>query len=246
MAQRGRFGWALAAAAAAGLIGVAWLLRPGLFTAAWGALSGGSLEELAAYVRAFGLWAPVVSVGLMVLQSLIVPLPGSLVSAANGAVFGVWWGALLSWVGALAGATVSFWLARRFARDLVLRRIDPSWMRWAGRLAGRRGFWVVLLGRLTPGLSFDLISYVAGLSQIGYGHFMLATAIGIIPGVVIFNLFGNDLVHSGDNAWRLALLVVLCLAGLLVGRWWLARANAPDGLPGDEPDGAQERRPNLE
>lgn len=62
-----------------------------------------SPDEAATVLRGFGLWTPLVSILLMVLQSVLSPLPGSLVAAANGALYGIWWGTLLSWIGGMAG-----------------------------------------------------------------------------------------------------------------------------------------------
>jgi hypothetical protein len=74
--------------------------------------SAASPDEAAAILREFGWWTPLVSVLLMVLQSVLAPLPGSLIAAANGAIYGIWKGTLLSWVGGMAGGLVTYALGR--------------------------------------------------------------------------------------------------------------------------------------
>jgi uncharacterized membrane protein YdjX (TVP38/TMEM64 family) len=185
---------------------------------AWGVLSGNSLAEIAAYVRGFGFWAPLVSLALMVLQTIIVPLPGSFVTAANGAIFGVWWGTLLSWLGGLLGGSVAFWIARTVGGQFVQRWVGSGEQAWASRLSQSNSFWAVLIARLIPGLSFDIISYLAGLSTMSYPRFLLATAIGMLPGTFAFTLFGSDLAYASENAWRLSLLGLFGVVMALVGR----------------------------
>jgi uncharacterized membrane protein YdjX (TVP38/TMEM64 family) len=82
-------------------------------------------------------------------------------------VFGSFWGALISWIGALMGALTSFYIARLF-RNVALRKIvrnqkTVEFIRHAGE---KRGFYVILISRLLPFISFDIISYMAGLSGI--------------------------------------------------------------------------------
>jgi uncharacterized membrane protein YdjX (TVP38/TMEM64 family) len=185
---------------------------------AWNLLSGESLADIATYVRGFGPWAPLASLALMVLQTIIVPLPGSFVTAANGAIFGLWWGTLLSWTGGLLGGSVAFWIARSLGGQFVERWVGNNERAWAQRLSQGNGFWAILIARLIPGLSFDIISYLAGLSTISYPRFLLATAIGMLPGTFAFTLFGSDLTQASENAWRLSLLALFGVVAALVGR----------------------------
>jgi uncharacterized membrane protein YdjX (TVP38/TMEM64 family) len=208
----------LLALALAALLGREWL------AAAWRALDAGSIAAVAAYVRGFGAWAPILSLLLMLLQTLVAPLPGSAVAAANGVVFGLWWGTLLSWAGGMLGATAAFWLARKLGRGFVERRLGSEHLERLDRAGAAEGFWVILVARLTPLVSFDLISYLAGLSAIGFGRFLLATAVGMLPGTFAWTALGHDLAQAQTTAWRLSLLALLAVVALLAGRWWKRRA----------------------
>ena len=95
--------WRSAGLTLAALLIPAALAWSGWLQAAWRTLNADSIAGVAAYVRGFGLWAPAISLLLMLLQSVIAPLPGSIVAAANGVIFGVWWGTLLSWAANSAG-----------------------------------------------------------------------------------------------------------------------------------------------
>jgi uncharacterized membrane protein YdjX (TVP38/TMEM64 family) len=208
---------------AALLLALVVLLRPAWLVAAWDALDVGSIAAVAAYVRGYGVWAPVLSLLLMVLQTVIAPLPGSAVAAANGVIFGIWWGTLLSWTGGLLGATIAFWLARWLGRDVIARRLGAGRLARLDQAGAAEGFWIVLITRLTPLVSFDLISYLAGLSRIGFGRFMLATAIGMLPGTFAWTALGHDLAQAQTTTWRLSLLALFAVVAALAGRWWRRR-----------------------
>ena len=221
--------WAVLLIVAALLI-LATLAWTGWLQAAWRALNADSIAGVAAYVRGFGLWAPVISLLLMLLQAVIAPLPGSIVAAANGVIFGVWWGTLLSWVGGLLGATADFWLARLLGQRVVERWFSRARLERIEAIGESQGFWLVLLARLTPLVSFDLISYLAGLSAISFGRFMLATAIGMLPGTFAWTALGHDLALAQTTTWRLSLLALFAVVAALAGRWWRQRvARAMEG-----------------
>lgn len=220
-----RWIWAaLAAIALALLLGRDWV------AAIWQAFSVESMNEVTAYLRGFGVWTPLMSLLLMVFQSVIAPLPGSMVAAANGIVFGIWWGTLLSWVGGMLGAAVSFGLARWLGQDAVARLVGRARLDRANELSKRDGFWIVLAARLMPLVSFDFVSYLAGLSQMRFSQFLLATAVGMLPGTFAWTAIGHDLAQAQTSTWRLSFLALFAVAALLGGRWWLGRNRVRLGL----------------
>lgn len=208
----------------AAVLGAAVLALPALRAA----LSADSIAAAAAALRGFGVWAPLASLALMVLQAVVAPVPGSLLVAANGVIFGLGWGALLSWAGGLLGASASFWIARRFGQAAVARLGGAAGAAWLERISRPDSFWFLLAARLIPLLSFDAISYLAGLSGMSYPRFLLATAVGMLPGTLAWTALGHDLALARQATWRLGAAGLLALAGLLAARWWLRR-QAPDG-----------------
>lgn len=153
------------------------------------------------WLRAAGPAAPVVGVGLMLVQTLVSPIPFAVVVMAIGAVFGPWWGALISWVGAILGATLAYWLA--FAG---LKAHFPR-VRQLGFLA--------LLGiRLVPGVSVDLISYGCGAAHVPFPTFLFSTLFGLIPRTLAFSLFGHEL-WDNPRQGLLLLGVLMPMIGLI-------------------------------
>jgi uncharacterized membrane protein YdjX (TVP38/TMEM64 family) len=163
-------------------------------------LIAGNLDQVIKLIRSWGVAAPLMSVLLMITQAIVSPIPAFLVTAANGMVFGKFWGALISWFGALLGALTSFYIARLF-RNVALRKIvrnqkTVEFIRHAGE---KRGFYVILLARLLPFISFDIIGYMAGLSGIRPWAFILATALGMLPATIIYTFIGHEIPVMEEN-----------------------------------------------
>lgn len=160
-------------------------------------LARGDIGYVRDYLRGFGVWAPVVSAVLMILQSIAAPLPAFVVTFANGLLFGWAWGALLSWSSAMGGAALCFWLARALGRPAVERLAGGSTgLEVSDLFFQRYGDRAVLIARLLPFVSFDIISYGAGLTSMGFWRFFIATGIGQLPATIVYSYLGQNLTGS--------------------------------------------------
>ncbi len=180
-------------------------------------LSKGSIDDVVSLIQSWGVFAPLFSILLMIIQAVAFPLPSFLVTLANGIVFGIFWGAFISWVGAMAGAVVAFLLARILGEKFVRKRYknEKSWNK-IDQISGKYGFRVVLIARLLPFVSFDFISYAAGLSRMKIGIFLISTGIGMLPATIVYSTVGNE-IHklSAYNdkffTYSMAIVVVVIL-----------------------------------
>ncbi|WP_112323751.1 TVP38/TMEM64 family protein [Oceanibium sediminis] len=175
-----------------GLLGV-WQFAPSVFTEPRDLLEPERLEKLVA--RA-GLWGPVVIVTLMTLAVVASPIPSAPIALAAGAAYGHAWGTVQVVIGAELGALIAFGLARLLGHDALRRvfgdRVD------AGLLGSQAALTAtVFASRLMPFVSFDMVSYAAGLSRLHAWRFALATLAGIIPASFLLAHFGGEAV-SGD------------------------------------------------
>lgn len=167
-----------------------------------------TVDSVAAAVREAGAWGPAASVALMVLHSFL-PFPAELLAMANGRIFGLPLGLLLTWAGAMLGALAAYGLARWLGRPFV-RRVVPErhwrkveeWTEWGG--AGG-----LLLVRLVPVISFNLVNYAAGLAGIGWWRFAWTTALGILPVTAAAVLAGSHMPRAPWWVWGLSALAVL-------------------------------------
>lgn len=167
-------------------------------------------------VDAAGPWGAAVFVAGYAVLCLL-PAPKALLTALGGVLFGLWLGALLSWVAALTGAAAAFGLGRVLGRDAV-DRLTRGRLERADQLLAHHGFGAVLAARLTPVLPFTVINYAAGLTGVQWRHYVLGSAIGMVPGSLAYAALGA----WGADPWGIfagvAVLVALVALGGLLGR----------------------------
>lgn len=175
--------------------------------------SSASVETIMGYIRSFGGWAVLVSFLLMMFQSLIAPLPAFLLTFANAAVFGWWQGAILSWTSSMAGAALCFFIARVLGRDVVEKITGKGAVKTVDVFFERYGKNAILICRLLPFVSFDFVSYAAGLTGMGFWGFFLATGIGQLPATIVYSYVGGMLT-GGTKTFVYALMIIFSLAAL--------------------------------
>ncbi|MFQ5692808.1 MAG: TVP38/TMEM64 family protein [Nitrospinota bacterium] len=193
-------------------------------------LSTGDVHALKTYLLSFGLWAPVISALLMILQAIIAPLPAFLITMANGMLFGTLWGGLLSWASALVAALVCFFIANALGRPVVERFVSKRGLHIADHFFESYGKYAVLVARFIPVVPFDPISFGAGLTKMPLRDFALATGIGIIPATIIYASLGENMGSKGPWLWAAVAISVL-LAGSLTLRVILRRRFSSDDGP---------------
>lgn len=157
---------------------------------------GALVPELTAYVQSLGTWAPLVFI-LVYLLATVAFVPGSLLTLAAGAMFGLLRGTLYVMLGATLGASAAFLVARYLARKTVARRLTAS-PRFAAldTALGREGRRIVLLLRLSPLFPFNLLNYLLGVTKVSFLDFFIAS-IGMLPGSLLYVYYGRV---AGDVA----------------------------------------------
>ena len=174
------------------LLGV-WLIAP---TALAEVREWFAPERLETLVARAGPWGPVLIVALMTIAVVASPIPSAPIAMAAGAAYGHVWGTVQVVIGAELGALIAFGLARVLGHDAV-RRVFGDKLD-AGLLGSQTTLTLtVFASRLMPFVSFDMISYAAGLSRLHAWRFALATLAGIIPASFLLAHFGGEAV-SGD------------------------------------------------
>ncbi|MCI6000421.1 MAG: TVP38/TMEM64 family protein [Finegoldia magna] len=172
-------------------------------------------DVVVAYLRSYGKQAAVVSFILMVLQSIAAPIPAFLITLSNAAIFGWVKGAMLSWSSAMAGAALCFFLARALGRDAVERLTNKGAMESVDVFFERYGKYAILICRLLPFVSFDFVSYGAGLTNMGFWSFFIATGIGQLPATIVYSYVGGTLTGGAQKLF-LGLLTLFALS-IMIG-----------------------------
>jgi uncharacterized membrane protein YdjX (TVP38/TMEM64 family) len=172
----------------------------------------GDLEGLKTYLLSFGEWAPVIAGLVMVFQAVVAPLPAFVPALANGLLFGAFWGTMLTWSTSLIGAVICFYIARSLGRPAVEKLVSSRAMDSVDRFFKRYGNNSILIARLIPLFSFSAISYVSGVTSISFQGYFWATAVGILPGTIVFCVLGNNMTDLVRFIWY----AVTGIAALLV------------------------------
>lgn len=219
---------------------IAWLREHGskfVALAFWLLLAGGywwyarandltvaaSIRQLA-FVLTDSAYGPLIYIAFYILRPLIF-FPATLITVLAGFLFGPAAGIAYTIIGSNSSALLAFFVGQYFGRGLLEAEEGTGLMqRWTGRLR-ENSFETVLLMRLLF-LPYDAVHYVAGFLRIDWKAFILATAIGSIPGTISFVLLGAsfgtlDQLLKGEislNPWALGASVALILASLALSR----------------------------
>ncbi|MEO7300081.1 MAG: TVP38/TMEM64 family protein [Verrucomicrobiota bacterium] len=170
---------------------VAGLLLIGLFVASRFLPFGEWITAFTGWVKdhgAFGI--AVFVVGYIV--GTVAFFPGSLMTLATGAVFGLFWGTVVASFSATTGAALSFLIARYLARGAIEKRAKNNEKFTAIDSAiGEQGWKIVGLLRLSPLIPFNLSNYFFGLTKIKFWPYVLASWIGMLPGTFLYVYLGH-------------------------------------------------------
>lgn len=146
----------------------------------------------------------------------IIPFPAEFPAMLNGMLFGPLVGTLISWSAGLIGAHVSFELSRRCGRPLVARFVRAETLDRADRLVLASGALGLLLLRLTPVVAFTAINWAAGLTTLRRWTFLWTTAVGILPGAILFTVSGSGVAALSRRHPALGVALLAFLIGLAV------------------------------
>jgi uncharacterized membrane protein YdjX (TVP38/TMEM64 family) len=151
---------------------------------------GARLPDFAARVNSLGVWGPVVFI-LGYAVAVVAFVPGSVLTIAAGAIFGLGAGVLYAFAGALLGETAAFLVARYLARGMVEARIQRS-PRFAAvnEAVAAKGRRIVFLLRLSPVVPFNVLNYALGVTRVRLVDYLIAS-IGMIPGTLLFVYYGT-------------------------------------------------------
>ena len=153
----------------------------------------GNFDDMREFIARYGKWAMAISALLMIFQSIAAPLPAFFITLTNANLFGWWQGCILSWASSMAGAALCFWIARILGRDVVERICTKGALLSIEDFFAKYGKRCILVARLLPFISFDIVSYAAGLTAMDFWGFFVATGVGQMPACIVYSYVGGML-----------------------------------------------------
>jgi len=157
---------------------------------------GAYVPQFALWVNSLGVWGPVVFI-VSYAVAAVAFVPGSLLTLAAGAIFGLSKGVLYVFVAAVLGSSAAFLVSRHLARAVIEQRVAGS-ARFAAidRAVSAQGRKIVFLLRLSPVFPFNLLNYALGLTKVRFVDYLIAS-VGMIPGTLLYVYYGK---LAGDVA----------------------------------------------
>lgn len=180
-------------------------------------------ELFRAWVESHGVWGPVAYAAMVFLQVIVAVIPGEPLEIVGGYAFGAWWGTVLCLIGAALGSAAVFALVRRWGAPLVEVFFPPEKLerlRFLRRTSPKRTAVLWLIFTL-PGTPKDLLSYFAGLTDLGWGAWMLIATVGRLPSILTSTVGGDALGEANYTLAIVAFALALAVAG---GGWLVYRA----------------------
>ena len=150
-------------------------------------------------------------------------VPGTLLTALGAALFGAYWGFAYVWVGAMAGATASFWIGRTLGREFAVSLIGDRLKKYDDAIE-HNGFATVLYLRLIY-FPFTPLNFGLGLTKVRFWDYFVGTGLGIIVGIFIFTFFVSTLkeIWAGGNWGQLLSFNVFFSVGLFVFSFFIPK-----------------------
>jgi len=157
---------------------------------------GAYIPQFATWVNGLGFWGPLVFI-LGYALAVVCFVPGSVLTLAAGAIFGLRAGVVIVFAAAVLGSSAAFLVSRYLARRAIEQRIAGN-PRFAAidRAVGAQGRKIVFLLRLSPVFPFTLLNYALGLTRVSFADYV-AASIGMLPGTLLYVYYGK---LAGDVA----------------------------------------------
>ena len=186
---------------------------------AYDLVRSGDREELQRWVRGFGFWGPLLIFAMMLAQTLLAFIPSLLVMVVAVLAYGPVWGGLISWGGLVLAAALAYAIGRTLGPVTVDRLIGHGAEQKLESFVERYGMWGVVAARISPALSTDAVSYVAGLLRMGFHRFILATALGILPLATLISVLGEEIDRLRNGLiWVSVVSLLAFIAWVMIDR----------------------------
>jgi uncharacterized membrane protein YdjX (TVP38/TMEM64 family) len=172
------------------------------------------IDALIAYIRSYGPYAMLISFFTIVFINLVAVLPNIFILAANGIIFGIVEGTLISWLAESVGVIISFFVMRYLLRDYAHQLIVKNQgLKALDQFSGEKGFIIMIFARAIPFVPSGIITALGALSSISVKDYILATLIGKLPSAAIEVMLGHDLASYREHEMRLTILLLIAGVG---------------------------------
>lgn len=154
---------------------------------------------------------------VMIVQTLIAPIPSEALLMFAGAVMPLQDVLVFGGLGLIVGSVIAFYIARKGGRPIVVKLLGEKWTKLMDDWVTTNGTKAILLTRVVPIIPFDLVSYVSGITPLKFQNYLAATILGAIPRIIFFayvgSLMGEFFVSLGGT---LEIIFAIGIIGFIV------------------------------
>lgn len=184
---------------------------------AWDVLTSENQKRVEEWVRQFGFWGPLVIVLVMILQMFLLVIPSPLLMIVTILAYGPVLGSAIILASIACASSVGYAIGAYFGPPVVEKILGEKGEKKIESFIDDYGFWTVIVTRLSPFLSNDAISFVAGMLRMGYWRFIGATLLGITPLTLFMAYLGEEIDRLKTGLiWG----SVICMIGFGLFVWW--------------------------
>lgn len=195
-------------------------LDPTFYPTIYHLSQSGDLHGTICYLKSFGIWAAFMSFFIDVVINIVGFLPSIFISTANGLVFGLFWGTIISWLAETVGVIISFYVMRTLFRGMAKHIIEKS--QTLTNLDAHESWQAMAIARAIPYMPNGLVTAVGALSSMTFRSYALGCLIGKFPSVALEVILGHDMVNFEEHSLRLTIIIVL-VSAVYGGLWWFMK-----------------------
>lgn len=174
------------------------------------------------WIQQFQIIGPLVIIGLMTVAIVMSPIPSAPIALAAGAAYGHTAGTVYVIAGSELGAIIAFFIGRLAGVETLRTWVDVRLNK--GVLDSQKSLMgVVFASRLLPFISFDMVSYAAGVTPLSFWRFAIATLAGIIPASFLLTHFGSEMVSGETERIGITLLLLAGVTIAIMFSQWISR-----------------------
>lgn len=156
-------------------------------------LINGNNEYTQKYFEDFGVWGPVAIIVFIILQMFLIVFPSWLPVIVAVRAYGFWWGILIALTGVVLASAIGYYIGKSLKSAFLTKIIGEKKLEKMDFWITNYSFGSVVLFRISPFLSNDAISFIAGMLQMKFKKFILATLTGMVPLSIAIGIFSEDI-----------------------------------------------------
>lgn len=164
-------------------------------------LTSDDQERIKKWVSEFGIWGPVLIVVAMIAQMFLIIIPSVVLMIVSTLAYGPWWGSLISYTAVIVASSIAYYIGLHASNVFLDKLIGKSAEDKVNHYIQKYGSWAIVLFRVSPFLSNDAVSFVAGIGEMRYFKFIAATTAGILPLIAMIAYLGKDTERLETGMW---------------------------------------------